>query len=101
MRAESANLEPAARDVMAWEVLERLLSSLPGTSPADSACRAAGLPILANSGVGFREAYDLLTSLGRFVSSEGVREAIDQMKATTAAQQHGATLRREPFFHAL
>lgn len=92
VRAESANLEPAARDEMTWEVLERLLSALPGTAPADSACRAAGLPIIGDSGVGFKETHRVLSNLGRFLSSAGVRDAIDQMKATTAAQRHGVTL---------
>jgi DNA phosphorothioation-dependent restriction protein DptH len=89
VRTESANLEPTARDAMTWEVLERLLSTVPGTSPVDSACRAAGLPVIGNSGMSFREAYIILSSLGRFVSSAGLREAIDQMKATTVAQQRG------------
>ncbi len=89
IRAESASLEPAARDAMAWEVLERLLSAAPGPSAIDTACRAAGLPVTANSGIGYREAYGILSSLGRFVATEGLRDATDQMKQTAAAQTHG------------
>jgi DNA phosphorothioation-dependent restriction protein DptH len=88
VRAESARLEPAARDVMTWEVLESLLTTSGGTSPADAACRAVGFPIIANNGKDFRETYSILHDLGDFVALVGLREAIDQMKATSAAQQH-------------
>lgn len=90
VRAESANLEPAARDALTWQVLERLLSATPGASPVDSACRAAGLPVIAAGTQSFRDAYGILASVARFVAVQGLRDAIDQMKATTAAQQHAA-----------
>ncbi|MDX2130430.1 MAG: Holliday junction DNA helicase RuvB C-terminal domain-containing protein [Planctomycetota bacterium] len=89
VRTESSHLEPAARDAMTWEVIDRLLSTVPGPSGVDAACRAAGLPVLGASGAGFRGAYDTLAGLGKFVATEGLRDAIDQMKATAAAQQHG------------
>lgn len=88
VRNESSNLEPAARDAMTWEVLERLLSATPGPAGFDTACRAAGFPVTGNTGASFRESYDILTSVGRFVAAEGLRDAIDQMKATAAAQAH-------------
>lgn len=88
VRAESSHLEPAARDAMTWEVMDRLLSTVPGPSGVDAACRAAGLPVLGASTAGFRGAYDTLAGLGKFVATEGLREAIEQMKATPAAQQH-------------
>jgi len=89
VQVESMKLEPAARDVMTWQVLDRLLSAPVGNQPVDDACRAVGLPIIGGSGLGFRDAYKVLTTLGDFVSSEGLAEVIDQMKATNAAQQHG------------
>ncbi len=88
VRTESSHLEPAARDAMTWEVMDRLLSTVPGPSGVDAACRAAGLPVLGTSGAGFRGAYETLAGLGKFVAAEGLRDAIDQMKATAAAQQH-------------
>lgn len=89
VRAESANLEPSARDAMTWEVLESLLAATPGAAPADVACRAAGLPVISGSGMSFREAYAVLQRLGEFVASTGLGDAVDQMKGTTAAQSHG------------
>ena len=88
VRGESAKLEPASRDAMTWEVLERLLSAPPGPSPADAACRAAGLPVIGSGVKTFRESYAVLSSLGSFVASVGLREAVEQMKASSAAQQH-------------
>lgn len=89
VRSESAKLEPAARDAMTWEVLERLLSASPGTAPTDAACRATGLPVIAQASMTFTEAFRILTTLGEFVGATGIRDAVDQMKATEAAQQHG------------
>jgi len=88
VRGESAKLEAASRDAMTWEVLERLLSAPPGPSPADAACRAAGLPVIGSGGKTFRQSYAVLSRLGDFVASEGLRAAVEQMKATSAAQQH-------------
>ena len=89
VRRESAKLEPSARDAMTWEVLENLLSSLPGTAPADAACRATGLPVIGQASMRFTDAYRVLSDLGTFVGATGLHDAIDQMKATAAAQQHG------------
>lgn len=89
VQVESTKLEPAARDTMTWQVLDRLLSAAVSNQPVDDACRAVGLPVIGSSGLGFRDAHKVLTTLGVFVSSEGLAEAIDQMKATSAAQQHG------------
>jgi len=90
VRNESASLEPAARDDMPWEVFERLLLSAPfGPTGIDTACRAAGLPVIANSKISFPESYDILKHVGRFVGSVGLLEAVDRMKSTTAAQAHG------------
>lgn len=46
VRTESARLEPAVRDAMSWEVFDRLLAAAAGTSAVDTACRAAGFPLL-------------------------------------------------------
>jgi DNA phosphorothioation-dependent restriction protein DptH len=89
VQEESARLEPASRDAMTWNVLESLLTVQPGPSPVDSACRAAGFPIVGNASLGFSYAYGILLALGRFVAAAGLSDAVDQMKATSAAQRHG------------
>lgn len=91
VRAESARLEPAARDGMSWDVFDRLLAAAPGTSPLDTACRAAGFPVVGTSGLDFQESYDVLQSLGRLAGSTGLGDAIDQMKTTVAAQRHNVS----------
>lgn len=94
VRAEAVRLEPSARDAMSWDVFDRLLAAAPGNSPVDAACRAVGFPVIGNSGMNFQESYDVLRSLSSFIGSAGLRDAIDQMKATRAAQTHrvGASL---------
>jgi DNA phosphorothioation-dependent restriction protein DptH len=89
VRTESVKLEPALRDAMSWDVFDRLLASTAGPSAADTACRAAGFPVIGSSGMNFQESYEVLRSLGHLVGSTGLRDAIDQMKATGAAQAHG------------
>ncbi len=91
VRVESARLEPAARDGMSWEVFDRLLAATPGASSVDTACRAAGFPVDGTSGLDFQESYNVLRSLGKLVGSAGLRDAIDQMKMTGAAQIHGVS----------
>ena len=91
VRLDSAKLELTRRDVMSWEVLDHLFAASSGQSAIDAACRAAGLPVIGSSGKSFSEAYDTLCSLGKFVGSDGLRDAIDQMKSTSAAQAHGVT----------
>ena len=91
VRTESARLEPAARDGMSWDVFDRLLAAAPGPSAVDTACRAAGLPVIGGSGLNFQESYDVLRSLGNLVGSAGLRDSIDQMKTTGAAQTHGVS----------
>jgi hypothetical protein len=93
VKTDSAKLEPAVRSAMSWEVLDRLLAATPGTSPVDAACRAAGLPVVGNSGLGVQDSYDVLRTFGNLVGSTGLRDAIDQMKATNAAQAHGVSVR--------
>lgn len=88
VRTESARLEPAVRDAMSWEVFDRLLDAAAGTSAVDTACRAAGFPVIGSSGMSFQESYDVLRGLGNLVGSAGLRDAIDQMKGTGAAQAH-------------
>jgi DNA phosphorothioation-dependent restriction protein DptH len=89
VRTESAKLEPAVRDGMSWTVFDRLLSAAPGTSSIDTACRAAGLPVIGTSGLDFQGSYDVLRGLGKLVGTSGLRDVVDQMKATAAAQAHG------------
>ncbi len=91
IRTESAKLEPATRDEMSWAVSDRLLSATPGTSAVDTACCAAGFPVIGASGLDFQGAYDVLRGLGRLVGTSGLRDAVDQMKATAAAQTHGVS----------
>lgn len=91
VRVESAKLEPASRDATSWEAFDRLLAATPGGLPSDVACHAAGLPVIGNSGKSFLESYKILESVGSFVGSLGLREAIDQMKGTDAAQAHGVS----------
>jgi DNA phosphorothioation-dependent restriction protein DptH len=89
VRAESARLEPAARDAMCWDVFDNLLARVPATSPADAACYAAGFPVIGTSGMSIKDSYDVLCSLAKFISSDGLSDAIDQMKGTNAAQTLG------------
>ena len=89
VRTESARLEPAARDAMSWNVFDRLLEATPGNSPVDAACRSAGLPVIGTSIMSLQESHGVLTSLGRLVGSAGLRDTVDLMKATAAAQAHG------------
>jgi Holliday junction resolvasome RuvABC ATP-dependent DNA helicase subunit len=89
VRTESAKLEPAARDGMSWAVFDRLLATTPGTPAVDTACRAAGFPVLGDNGGDFQESYNVLRGLGKLVGTSGLRDAVDQMKATAAAQAHG------------
>jgi DNA phosphorothioation-dependent restriction protein DptH len=91
VKTDSAKLEPAAQTAMSWEVLDRLLATVAGTSPMDAACRAAGLPVVGTSGLSFQDSYEALRTLGNLVGSTGLRDAIDQMKGTNAAQAQGVT----------
>ena len=86
VRTESAKLEPAARDEMSWAVFDRLLAATPGTPSTDTACRAAGFPVIGNNVADLQESYNVLQSLGKLVGTSGLREAVDQMKATAAGQ---------------
>jgi MoxR-like ATPase len=89
VRSESARLEPATRDAMSWDVFDKLLEAKPGNSPADAACRAAGLPVIGTSGMSLQESHATLAGFGRLVGSTGLRDTVDLLKATTAAQAHG------------
>ncbi len=89
VRRESLNLEPVTRDAMTWEVFDKLLTVSVGSPAADVACRAAGLPVIATSGMSFGNAHGILERLALFVSEIGLQEAVDQMKATAAARNHG------------
>ncbi|MGJ4897492.1 Holliday junction DNA helicase RuvB C-terminal domain-containing protein [Bradyrhizobium oligotrophicum] len=86
VRAESAKLELAIRDSFSWEIFDNLLASPATTNPADAACFATGVPVIGTSGKAFKESYDILVTLAKFVSSVGLSEAVDQMKGTNAAQ---------------
>ena len=72
-------------------MFDRLLAATGGTSAVDTACHAAGFPVIGSSGMNFQESYDVLRNLGNLVGSAGLRDAIDQMKATDAAQTHGVS----------
>lgn len=89
VRNEARHLDPLARDSTSWEVIEKLLASTPGTPAADVACRAAGLPPIGGGSLTFRDAHDTLELLASFVAEVGLHDAIEQMKGTTAAQNHG------------
>lgn len=91
VRKESLQLEPADRDLLSWEVFNNLLATAPGGSPIDNTCRAAGLPIIGTSNKTFSESLAVLCSLAEFVGAEGLHEAVDQMKSTNAANNHGAS----------
>lgn len=91
VRQESVDLEPALRDAMSWEVIDNVLGATPAGSPTDVACRAAGLPVVGNSGRSFGDAHEVLCTLGKFVGLVGLRDAIDQMKNTNAAQARGVS----------
>jgi DNA phosphorothioation-dependent restriction protein DptH len=87
VRQESKELDSLSRDNLPWEVINNLLALPTGASPIDDSCRAAGLPIIANNGsISFRDSFNVLSSLARFVATEGLHDAIEQMKATGAAQ---------------
>lgn len=86
VQREADRLEPLTRDLMPWQVIDALLAIVPGASPIDSACQAAGFPAIGTGTQGPAEAYEILTSFAEFVGSTGLHDAIDQMKTTNAAQ---------------
>lgn len=92
VQREASRLEPLARDLMPWQVIDALLAATPGASPLDSACQAAGFPAIGTGTEGPAEAYEILASLADFVGSTGLREAIEQMKTTNAGQGVSASL---------
>jgi Holliday junction resolvasome RuvABC ATP-dependent DNA helicase subunit len=88
VRRESASVEPNARDLMTWDVLEALLTTPPGNVP-DDVCGAVGLPPIASAGLSFEAAHSTLKQLAHFVGDDGFSDAFEQMKNTTVAQAHG------------
>jgi Holliday junction resolvasome RuvABC ATP-dependent DNA helicase subunit len=89
VRREASNLEPGLRDGMPWDAINNLLAASVTGSPRDVACRAIGLPVIGSSTKTFGDAYEALRSLASFVGSEGLRDAVDQLKQTNSAQASG------------